>query len=61
LHTVHPITGKETNHGRENKPGSVYDYTPHEKPLKRINIHNVSPFFAFIQRPTLFCMDVKLL
>jgi hypothetical protein len=53
LHTEYPISGKYTNHGRENKPGSVYDCTPHEKSLKRINIHNVSPFFVCIQ-PNMF-------
>jgi hypothetical protein len=50
----YPISGKYTNHGRENKPGSVYDCTPHEKSLERINIHNVPPFLVCIQRPTLF-------
>ncbi len=45
-----------------NMKGSVYDCTPHEKPLKRIDIHNVSPFPVSIRSSTLFFyMGVKLL
>ncbi len=62
LRIVHPITGKYTNYGRENKPGSVDDCTPHEKPLKHIDIHNVCPFPVSIRSSTLFFyMEVKLL
>jgi hypothetical protein len=43
-YAVHPITGEYTNHGGENKPGSVYDCAPHENCLERINIHDVPPF-----------------
>jgi len=50
LHAVHPITGEYTNHGREKKPGSVYDCAPHENSLERINIHDVPPFPLCIQR-----------
>jgi hypothetical protein len=53
LHAEYPITGKYANHGRKNEPGSVYDYAPHENSLKRINIHDVSPFSVCLQRPTL--------
>jgi hypothetical protein len=44
LHAIHPITGECTNHGRQDKPDSIYDCTPHEKCLKRIPIHDVPPF-----------------
>jgi hypothetical protein len=54
LHAEYPITGKYTNHGREDKPNSVYDCAPHEKSLKRINIHDVPPFPVRIQRPASF-------
>jgi hypothetical protein len=54
LHAEYPTTGKYTNHGSEDKPGSVYDCAPHENFLKRINIHDVPPFPVCIQRPALF-------
>jgi hypothetical protein len=61
LHVVHPITGEYTNHGRENKPGSVYDCAPHENCLERINIHDVPPFPLCIQRSNVIVyLDVKL-
>jgi len=43
LHTKYPISGKNAKHGREKKPGSVDDDTPHEESLNRVNIHSVSP------------------
>ena len=61
LHAVNPIAGEYTNHGRENKPGSVYDRAPHENSLERINIHDVPPFLLGIQRSNVIVyLDVKL-
>jgi hypothetical protein len=55
------ITGEYTNHGRENKPDSVYDCAPHENSLERINIHDVPPFPLCIQRSNVIVyLDVKL-
>jgi hypothetical protein len=61
LHAVHPITGEYTNHGRKNKPGSVYDCAPHKNCLERVNIHDVPPFPLCIQRSNVIVyLDVKL-
>jgi hypothetical protein len=59
LYAEYPITGKYANHGREDKPGSVYDCAPHENCLKRINIHDVPPFSVCIQRPALFLVGMS--
>jgi len=61
LYAVHPISGEYTNHGRENKPSSVYDCAPHEYSLERIHIHDVPPFSLCIQRSDVIVyLDVKL-